>query len=117
MSENLIISSFPYVYCTNAGNDYPEAPFDFINGHFVSPFRGKTSIYLETFATRFDFALKKEDKLSLQSPIFPYKVTALHYFVLSSNIEGIKFCFENGVKFGRDCFGSNPLDYALASKN
>ena len=51
------------------------------------------------------------------TPIYPYKLNALHYFAMTSNVAGAEACFEHGVKFTIDAFGKSPLDYAIASKD
>jgi hypothetical protein len=50
-------------------------------------------------------------------PIYPYKLNALHYFAMTSNVAGAEACFENKVKFTIDSFGKSPLDYAIATKD
>ena len=44
-------------------------------------------------------------------------LNALHYFVTSMNLTGIKFCFDNNVPFLLDKYLKTPLDYAKYSKN
>ena len=49
--------------------------------------------------------------------ILPYRLNALHYFAITTDIVNVKICFENNVKFIKDTFGKHPLDYANESKN
>lgn len=65
----------------------------------------------------------------LQSMIFPYRTTYLHYFAMIGDLDAIRWCFETlestlrdskakagilpwGMK--RDCFNKTPIDWAIA---
>jgi hypothetical protein len=53
----------------------------------------------------------------MSMPIYPYKLNALHYFAMTSNVAGAEACFANKVKFTLDQFGKSPLDYAIATED
>lgn len=117
MPGELKICSFPYGHLTQKDDDLPNTPFSTVDGHFIPLLRNRPLVSTKPFAKIFDAALKAKDVKVLRTPILPYNVNALHYFVFSSHLKGIEFCFANGVKFIRDSFGKNPLDYAHLSTN
>jgi hypothetical protein len=117
MPGELKICTFPYGHLTEKEDDLPNSPFVTVNGLFISLLRNRPLVSTKPFARIFDAALKIKDVETLKTPILPYNVNALHYFVLQSHVKGIEFCFANGVKFIRDSFGKNPLDYAHLSTN
>ncbi len=50
-------------------------------------------------------------------PVYPYKLNALHYYAMTSNVAGAQACFANKVKFCLDAFGKSPLDYAIETED
>lgn len=59
----------------------------------------------------------KADTTAMMTPIYPYKMNALHYFAMTSNVAGAEECFKNRVKFHLDQFGMSPLDYAFETQD
>lgn len=57
------------------------------------------------------------DIQSLQTIIYPFRLTALHYFVIDIKPEALAFCFRKEVIWMNDVFGKSPLDYALEIGN
>ena len=39
------------------------------------------------------------------TPIYPYKLNALHYFAITGDVEGAEACYAKRVKFTIDEFG------------
>jgi hypothetical protein len=65
----------------------------------------------------FQKAYEENDERALQSIIYPFKLTSLHYFGSIGNKDAIATCYEAGAKFIIDQFGFTPLDYAIKSKD
>ena len=47
----------------------------------------------------YEHAYLKQDIDVLRRGVYPYKVNALHYFVLQKNKQAIQFCNKIGVRF------------------
>lgn len=63
----------------------------------------------------------KEDQTDLESIktlktiVYPFRFTSLHYFTICGNVDALEFCFKKRIKWTKDVFGKDPLDYALES--
>ena len=94
-------------------------PFAHVEGFFVPTLLGGPKLGTGTFGEIYcqSVVKDKEDTTTMKMPIYPYRLNALHYFAMTSNVTGAEVCFENKVKFTLDAFGKSPLDYAIATKD
>lgn len=90
-------------------------PFEEVQGLHVPTLLGGPKLGIGSFSALYSSSINKDklDLAILTTPIYPYRLNALHYFSKASNVEGARACFENKVKFSLDAFGKSPLDYAI----
>lgn len=88
-----------------------------LKGYFLPILSGGPKLGTGSFSSIYNQAIQGEnvDATSLRTPIYPYRLNALHYFAITANVEGAEQCFKNKVKFMLDSFGKSPLDYAIES--
>lgn len=122
MEDSLRIFDFPFVSAEVQSTDFLVAPFEDIKGFFIPVISGNPTASAASFADFYDEAAyddeqSEEQKEILLTPIFPYRVNALHHFAISGDEEGVEKCFKNKVPFVTDIFGKTPLHYAMGAND
>ena len=66
-------------------------------GLYVPVFLGAPTLSTASFGAIYEEAYANEDLDTLKTPIYPYKINALHYFALESNVDAVLYCFKKNV--------------------
>jgi len=66
--------------------------FEFLNGIFIPVIGGGPTHSTASFGELYNNAFIRRDLETLQTPIYPYRLNALHWFALSGHNEGIEYC-------------------------
>ena len=111
------IQPYPYTSVESENRHFLDTTFSNIDGVFIPVLGGGPTYSGGSFASMFEKAFESKDDQALLSFIYPFNITALHYFAYKGNKEAITYCFEIGAKFVTDSFGKTPLDYVIMSKD
>jgi hypothetical protein len=122
MDDSLRIFDFPFISAEVQSTDFITAPFEEIEGLFIPVLSGNPTASTTSFGDFYAWAAEdaeptEDDKELLRTPVFPFRVNALHYFALIGDEDGVATCFKAEVKFVRDAFGKTPLHYAMAAND
>jgi hypothetical protein len=115
--NELKVQSYPYSNVESENCDFLGDAYEKIEGLFIPILGGGPSFSASSFAAMFQKAFEDNNQIALQSIIYPFRLTSLHYFASIGNKEAIAACYAAGAKFIVDKFGKTPLDYAIKSKD